>query len=86
MDLSIYLCTLYILSVTYLANVNCKICFAELGASLFEIAKSLFALEQTFILGAMALNKNKSKERRANWQNTNSEWLAHEQYKDKRAQ
>jgi len=36
---------------------------AELGASLFEIAKSLFALERSFILGAMALNKNKSEER-----------------------
>jgi len=39
---------------------------AELGASLFEIAQSLFVLERTFILGAMALNKNKSEERRAN--------------------
>ena len=38
----------------------------ELGASLFEIAQSLFALEQTLIMRAMALNKNKSKERRAN--------------------
>jgi len=38
----------------------------ELNASLFEIARSLFALERTFILGAMALNKNKSEERRAN--------------------
>jgi len=36
---------------------------AELGASLFEIAQSLFPLYQTFILGAMALNKNKSDER-----------------------
>ena len=33
-----------------------------LGASLFEIAQSLFALERIFILGAMALNKNKSDE------------------------
>ena len=32
---------------------------SELGTSLFEIAQSLFALERTFILGAMALNKNK---------------------------
>ena len=39
---------------------------AELGTSLFEIAQSLFALEQTFILGAMALNKKKSEEQRAN--------------------
>ena len=47
----------------------------ELGAPLFEIAQSLFALEQTFILGAMVLNKN-----------TNSERFAHERYKEKRAQ
>ena len=40
-----------------------RIEIAELGASLFEIAQSLFALERTFILGAMALNKNKSGER-----------------------
>jgi len=38
----------------------------ELGASLFEIAQSLFALERTMILGVMALNEKKSKERRAN--------------------
>ena len=31
-----------------------KLCFSELGTSLFEIAQSLFALEQTCILGAMA--------------------------------
>jgi len=37
----------------------------ELGTSLFEIAQSLFALERTLILGAMALNKKKSEERRA---------------------
>ena len=37
--------------------------FAELGASLFEIAQSLFALERTFSLGAMALSKKKSEER-----------------------
>ena len=29
----------------------------ELGTSLFEIAQSLFALEQTLILGAMVLLK-----------------------------
>ena len=34
---------------------------AELGTSLFEIAQSLFALERTFILGAMALLETKSK-------------------------
>ena len=33
---------------------------AELGTSLFEIAQSLFALERTLILGAMALHKTKS--------------------------
>jgi len=38
----------------------------ELGTSLFEITQSRFALERTFILGAMSLNKNKSEERRAN--------------------
>ena len=59
---------------------------SELGASLFEIAQLLFALERTFILGAMALNKKKSEERRANWKNTNSERFAHELYKEKRAQ
>ena len=59
---------------------------AELGTSLFEIAKSLFALERTLILGAMALSKNKSKERQANWQNANSERFTHERYKEKRAQ
>ena len=32
----------------------------ELGISLFEIAQSLFALERTFILGAMALLEAKS--------------------------
>jgi len=32
----------------------------ELGTSLFEIALSLFALERTFILGAMALLETKS--------------------------
>ena len=39
---------------------------SELGASLFEIAQLLFALEQTMILGAMALNEKKSEEPRAN--------------------
>ena len=39
---------------------------AELGALLFEIAQLLFALEQTFILGAMAANKKKSEEQGAN--------------------
>jgi len=33
---------------------------SKLGTSLFQIAQSLFALEQTCILGAMALNKKKS--------------------------
>ena len=33
---------------------------AELGTSLFEIALSLFALERTFILRAMALLEAKS--------------------------
>ena len=37
--------------------------YAKLGASLFEIAQSLCGLERTFILGAMALNWNKSDER-----------------------
>jgi len=39
---------------------------SELGASLFEIAQLLIALEQTYILGAMALSKKKSEERQAN--------------------
>ena len=42
---------------------------SELGAMLFEIAQSLFALERTWNLGAMALNEKKSEERQANWQN-----------------
>jgi len=33
---------------------------AELSISLFEITQSLFALERTFILGAMALLETKS--------------------------
>ena len=37
-----------------------KVEFAELGISLFEIAQSLFALERTFILRAMALLETKS--------------------------
>ena len=37
--------------------------FSELGTPLFEIAQSLFALDQTLILGAMALKKKKSDER-----------------------
>ena len=37
-----------------------QIIYAELGTSLFEIALSLFALERTFILRAMALLETKS--------------------------
>ena len=37
-----------------------KVILTELGISLFEIAQSLFALERTFILGAMALLETKS--------------------------
>ena len=51
---------------------------SELGTSLFEIAQLLFALVQTLSLGAMALNKKKSEERQANWQNPNSEQFANE--------
>ena len=58
----------------------------ELGALFFEIAQLLFALEQTFTLGAMVLNKKKSEEQQANWCNPNSEQFAHERYKDKRVQ
>ena len=57
----------------------------ELGTSLFEITQLLFALEQNLILGAMALNKKKSEERQANWQKSNFERFAGEQYKEKRA-
>jgi len=56
--------------------------FSELGTSLFEIAQSLFALERTFILGAMALLETKRNERT---DKSNFEWSAHERYKDKRA-
>ena len=38
---------------------------SELGTSLFEIAQSLFALERTLILGAMALLETKSEVQRA---------------------
>ena len=38
----------------------------ELGTSLFEIVQSLFALERTLILGAMALLKKKSEAQQAN--------------------
>jgi len=58
----------------------------ELGTSLFEIAQSLFAFEQTMILGAMALNKKKSEELQANRPSPNSERFAHERYQEKRAQ
>ena len=37
-----------------------RVRISELGASLFEIAQSLFALEQTMILGTMVLNEKKS--------------------------
>ena len=43
-------------------------------------------LERTLILGAMVINKKKSEERGANWQNPNSERFAYEQYKEKRVQ
>ena len=36
------------------------LCSAELGTPLFEIALTLFALERTLILGAMALLETKS--------------------------
>ena len=52
--------------LAFLAHCKDHIEETELGASLFEIAQSLFALERTFILGAMALNKIKSEEQRAN--------------------
>ena len=42
---------------------------SELGTSLFENAQSLFALERTFILGAMVLLETKSEAQWANWQN-----------------
>jgi len=56
--LSSFLYDLFILSNLGYIKAN-----SELGASLFEIAQSLFALERTFILGVMALNKNKSDKR-----------------------
>jgi len=37
-----------------------EVVYSELGTSLFEIALSLFALERTFILRAMALLEAKS--------------------------
>ena len=45
--------------VLQLLNVL-RLRLAELGISLFEIAQSLFALERTFILGAMVLLETKS--------------------------
>ena len=52
--------------IDLLIDSNFPAQLAELGASLFEIAQSLFTLERTFFLGAMALIKNKSEERQAN--------------------
>ena len=48
----------------FIRQLYCTIALteSELGASLFEIAQSLLALERTFILGAMALSKTKSDE------------------------
>ena len=46
-----------------------ELCTSELGTLLFEIAKSLFALERTLILGVMALLNKKSEAQWANWQN-----------------
>ena len=47
-------------------NTGGCVAITELGASLFEIAQLLYALEQTCILGAMALSKKKNEERQAN--------------------
>jgi hypothetical protein len=41
-------------------SVSKHLSFPELGTSLFEIALSLFALERTLILRAMALLETKS--------------------------
>ena len=46
-----------------------SVILSELGTSLFEIAQSLFALERTFILGAMVLLETKSEAQWAIWQN-----------------
>ena len=51
---------------TYVAQPNVYIYISELGTSLFEIAQSLFTLEQTLISGAKEQFKKKSEERRAN--------------------
>ena len=54
---------LYKCRYIYITNGSLTFCLiSELGASLFEIAQSLFTLERSFILGAMALNKKKSNE------------------------
>ena len=73
---------IFLTFIGFLKNKSLGLFFAELGASLFEIAQSLFAFEQPLILGAMALDKNKSEEQWANWQNPNYERFAHERYKD----
>ena len=57
-----------VLLALYLAMFHCRlgggddvfVLAAELGTSLFEIALSLFALERTLILRAMALLEAKS--------------------------
>ena len=51
----------HLLFIVFLKNPSVEVCvYAELGTSLFEIAQSLFALERTLILGAMALINKKS--------------------------
>jgi len=52
--------------INYIVPEDFLVRFSELGISLFEIAQSLFALERTLILGAMALNKKKREEQRVN--------------------
>ena len=56
--------------------------YTELGASLFEIAQSLFTLEQTMILGEMALNERRGT---SELPKSNFERFAHERYMEKRA-
>ena len=50
-------------------KIKSPLYLTELGTLLFEIAQLLFALEQTLILGVLALLKTKSQAQWANWQN-----------------
>ena len=69
------------------SSVISNLSLSELGASLLQIALSLFPLERNLISGAKERYKKKSKEGRATSELPNShfEQFALDQYKEKRA-